>query len=354
MITIDNEVAILSDLHFGIRDDNVSFLSHQIEVLKDFLNECKKRKIKYIIQLGDFNHHRKQINIRTLNIVKSNFLKVLEKEGITLILLAGNHDNFYTNTSDITSIEIFEEFKNIIVIKNNMIMSANGIKFSLIPWISDNGLDKFKSFIEQNKTDIVFSHMEINQFQVMPGVTMMKGIDIDLLKNFKRVITGHFHNKQFKDNIYYIGAGTHFTWNDYDYEKGFYFYNFAKDELDFVENKKSLFKKIMYDESKLDELMIDLDDNSDKIIKIYVQEKIDDVKFDNYINELEKINPQKFTIIEKDDYDITTEAEVIDENKNIIQIFDDYLEELNHPKKVILKKIMEKLYNEVMNISKDE
>lgn len=321
----------------------------------EFIPILKKRNIKIVLQLGDFFNSRKEINTRTLHYIKNYFLRLLQKENIRLIVFAGNHDSFYTDDSSIISVGSIEEFENVTVIrKPTLLQTENNINFSIIPWISnEKEMEEFHTFVKQNPHNIVMGHFEMRDFEMVAGHVNPKGISPAIFQNFKKVISGHYHIKQFKDNIFYLGAPFQFTWNDYNQEKGFYIYNFQKDYLEFFENKNIIYKKIFYKDSEYETLVQDIPSCKDKIIKLIVVEKENDVLFDKFVSELEKTSPTKFDIIDGGIEVNVDNVQTYDETKNLIDVFDDYLKELNHPKHKKIMNVIQTLYKDCVQENKN-
>jgi hypothetical protein len=48
----------------------------------------------------------------------------------------------------------------------------------------------------------------------MRGVKVSDGMDHKLFSRFEMVISGHYHTKSQKDNIYYLGSQMEFFWSD--------------------------------------------------------------------------------------------------------------------------------------------
>ena len=60
---MSSKAAIITDTHWGIRNDNLSFLNHNKRFLEEiFFPEIEKHNIKEIIHLGDLTDRQKYIN----------------------------------------------------------------------------------------------------------------------------------------------------------------------------------------------------------------------------------------------------------------------------------------------------
>ena len=90
------QLAIITDTHYGVRNDGEQFLNHFRDFFDDtFFPELERRKIKHVLHLGDLIDRRKFINFKTLSRMYQDFLDPLADRGITMDLIIGNHDVYY-------------------------------------------------------------------------------------------------------------------------------------------------------------------------------------------------------------------------------------------------------------------
>ena len=100
---------MISDLHFGFKKNDEQFLNGQLDFFKKSLFDLiLSKKITQVVCLGDFFDNRTNINSNTLYKLKNEFFHFFKQFNIKLILLLGNHDIYYKNTTKINSLEIFE------------------------------------------------------------------------------------------------------------------------------------------------------------------------------------------------------------------------------------------------------
>jgi len=102
-------------------------------------------------------------------------------------------------------------------------------------------LENLKKFYKENSHNVTMGHFNINSFEVVPGHTYTDGMDSKMFKNFKLVLSGHFHNKQTKGNITYVGTSYDITWSEHGVKKGFHIIN-ENHDLEFIENKNGKWK----------------------------------------------------------------------------------------------------------------
>ena len=96
---------IISDTHFGARNNSVEWLDRMTEYFEDYFIPKVKENYKegdILIHCGDVYDNRQSVNLLVLHRTISLFEKFSEifKDGIYVI--AGNHDIMRKNTNDIT------------------------------------------------------------------------------------------------------------------------------------------------------------------------------------------------------------------------------------------------------------
>ena len=341
--------ACLGDVHFGLNSDSQHRLKFQLDYLENVvIKYLIDNNIKNVIQLGDLFHSRKTINVNTFHWTKKRFLDVLQKHNIKMYVIVGNHDAYYTQSNEVTTLSILKEYENIVVVEEpTMFEFEDDYRFSMVPWIANDEDEKnLKSFIRQNPHNICFGHFEFKNFEVIPGHTMDHGLNASIFKNFDVVYSGHYHNKQQKGNVNYLGTPYEMTWHDYESPKGFYVIDTKTRGLEYIQNHDTLFEKIYYDEDFQEKALEDLKSIEDKIVKIYVVKKTKESLFSNFLYELEQAKPYSFSIIETEE--VSDNYSVGDDNKKIIDVIEDYLEELGRDDKEPLMKVFNILYKKVL------
>lgn len=264
-------VALLGDTHFGKNGFNIDFFENQMKFYQNqFFPYLLENNINHVICTGDFFDHGTRQDVRLLLRVKNEFLNFFEKNKIMLTVLVGNHDIYYKNTREITTLDMFDNYEYLRVIKEPTIMEIGNITWELYPWLL-NG----ESFAPKSK--YIIGHFEINGFRMVGNFECTFGMKPNSLKGMKQVISGHFHLKQEKDAIKYIGTPYAMDWNDVNEDKGFYILD-DNANLEFIRNEESYnyyeFTTKMIDEELCYfvgnrqislEIIKDLSDNGNKV-----------------------------------------------------------------------------------------
>ena len=107
------KVGIFSDLHLGVHTNSPQWHEIAMEWARWVAKEFKKHNIKDIIFCGDWYHNRSEISVNTLQ-TSADVLYIFKD--FNIIALVGNHDIYYKNRTDVNSLSIFKNSKNISVV----------------------------------------------------------------------------------------------------------------------------------------------------------------------------------------------------------------------------------------------
>ena len=312
------KIALINDSHFGARNDSSIFLNHFVNFYENtFFPYCKNNKIEDVIHLGDFFDRRKYVNFNTLSEVRTKILNQLESLDINVHLLLGNHDTFYKNTNKINSPkELLASYSNMKIYEEPQDVSFDDLNICLVPWINSENREDTLKYVKNSKSPIVCGHFELNGYEVMRGVQFHGGMSDSFLKRFELVLSGHFHNKNSKNNVVYLGTQYQITFSDLNDSKGFHVLDTDTREIEFVENEDKMFYSIEYDDDK--DMFVD-DKYKNKFIRVIVNNKKDNNKFENFIEKLYDIEVADLSIVE--DYSVLDNDESdIDLEKNTLDL----------------------------------
>ena len=193
-----HKAAVFTDIHFGLHGNSVRHNEECINFLKWFIEIAKDNNCETCIFCGDWHHHRDTINIQTMDYTLQG-LRLLNDAFETVYLILGNHDLVFRDDREINSIKFAELFPNIVLVKNRLDKGD----VTLLPWLIG---DEYKS-IKKIKSKYIFGHLELPSFFMNARVQMPENKTLSK-KDFIHqdyVFSGHFHMRQIKDNIVYIG-----------------------------------------------------------------------------------------------------------------------------------------------------
>ena len=214
MTQLFKKVACMTDIHFGLKSNSSVHLRDCEEFVDWFISEAKKEGCETCIFLGDWSHNRNNLNLFTLD----SSLRCLEKLGAAFeqfFWFPGNHDLFYKDKRDIHSSAFGRHIPGVTVVDS--ITTLGDV--TLVPWLVG---DEWKT-MKDVKSKYVFGHFELPLFYMNAMVQMPDHgeLSVGSLNNPDYVFSGHFHKRQNKGNIWYIGnAFPHNFADNWDDERG--------------------------------------------------------------------------------------------------------------------------------------
>lgn len=197
---IFEKAAIFGDIHFGLKNNSKQHNQDCIDFLEWFCDTSKKENCETCIFLGDWNHQRNALNISTLKYGYEG-LKILSENFEKIYMITGNHDLYYREKRDLYSFPFAELFSNITVINENPLVYD---EIAFIPWLVN---DEWKKISKLDKK-YIFGHFELPKFKMNAMVEMPDhgGLKKEDFNKSSYVFSGHFHKRQNKDNVYYVGS----------------------------------------------------------------------------------------------------------------------------------------------------
>ena len=289
----NNKIGLFTDIHIGLSQD--SSMWH--DIILNFAKWCSEkyleRGINDIIICGDIFHNRSEISVSTLDVAKKFFDYFKDFQ---IYILAGNHDSYFKDNSEINSISILDGWPNIkIVDKKPEEIKLKNKKGVLVPWGTE--------YENIPNADVIFGHFEIVSFYMNTYKMCEHGISSnDLFKKSKTIVSGHFHKKDHRkyDNgeIIYLGSPYQQNFGDSLDERGIYIYDIEENNFEFIANDISpkYFKistsKILNDDN-VDVLKDKIENNH---ISLIIDSPLDGDKITLLSSKIQKHLPVNFRI----------------------------------------------------------
>ena len=342
------KILLITDQHFGVRNDNQHFINHYAKFYgKVVIPFIKASGIKEIISLGDTFDRRRYINFMSLDSAKEMWFDQLPKLGCNHTMLIGNHDIYYKNTLKVNAPhEILGEY-NFDVIDKPTTKSYDGTDILLLPWICDDNKSEVFEAVQRSKAPVCMGHLELNGFEAHPGHIMESGMDKTFFNKFKRVFSGHYHQKSTKGNISYLGNPYQLYWNDYGCKRGFHVFDTTTLKTTFYRNPFDIFYKLYYNNGVS---IPESEDLKGSFVKLIVEEKGDYQKFDYAVKQLQNIGLGDLNIVE----DLSAELECSDstlETEDTMTLLESYIDEIElKVDKSNVKSVMRSLYVEASEL----
>ena len=224
-------------------------------------------------------------------------------------------------------------------------MTIGGKKMMLVPWICDENREETLEVINKSKAQYCMGHLELNGFSPVPGYTMEHGDSPDIFKKFKLTCSGHYHMRSRRDRIVYLGNPYQLYWNDYGHERGFHILNTTDATLEFVKNPYNTFSKLFYKDGVgiTDE---EIENVKGTYVKLVVEDKSDQLAFDQTVRRLHKADLADLKIIEDMSYDLDEDIDV--EVEDTLTILESCVSEFDNGHEIF--GILKSLYLEAQEV----
>lgn len=217
------KLVAFTDIHFGLRNDAREHNKDCEDFIYWFLDEAKKFEADTCVFLGDWHHNRARINVSTLNYSIPNIERLGEAFD-KFYFITGNHDLYYRDKREINSVEFGRLVDRVNIVTEPIV--EGGV--AIIPWLVGSEWKKVKEI----ECKYMFGHFELPHFKMnamveMPDTGELSANDIT---HPEYVFSGHFHKRQQKGNVVYIGNAFPHNYADAgDDDRGMMFLEWGKE-----------------------------------------------------------------------------------------------------------------------------
>lgn len=330
-----SKILLWTDLHFYPHKRQLlgtSRIDDCIQVVDWVFKTAKDKKIKNIIFGGDFFHDRHKMEVFNYQKGFESIYKWLKTGEFNLYMLIGNHDMWFFDKTNITSVYAFQAMTNCTIIPEAEQIEIEGKKWDFIPF-SHNPLEDVKK-LKKSQGDYAVGHLAIDG-AVLHGNTVsdvviehedeMVVVDKSIFSGYKKVFLGHYHIAQKLDSVVeYIGSPLELSFGEANQEKHIIVFDTKDNSTEYVINDFSPKHIVVKDIEKIDKV-----DYKNNFIKLFV----DDTSATDVVETRNKIYEdtrslevaRKKVIIQKD---------VIDNAKDILykeeEMLEKWLKEKGH------------------------
>jgi DNA repair exonuclease SbcCD nuclease subunit len=197
-MTLFKKVAVCTDIHFGLKSNSSVHNQDCSQFIDWFIATAKQNSCETGMFLGDWSHHRSSINMQTLQ-YSLRSLERLSAAFDRFYFIPGNHDLYYRDRRDIYSTEWAKHIPNIQIV-NDWFTDGD---VTIAPWLVGDDHKR----IAKLDSKYVFGHFELPHFKMNAMVEMPDHgeIQAEHFGGVDQVFSGHFHLRQKRKNINYIG-----------------------------------------------------------------------------------------------------------------------------------------------------
>jgi DNA repair exonuclease SbcCD nuclease subunit len=211
---IFNKAAVITDIHFGRRSNDKQANLDNLDFLCWFIDKAKRWGAETCMMMGDWHDNRHSLHVSTLNYSLQG-MQMLNDAFKRVFFISGNHDLYFRERRDLSSIEFGKLLPNITLV--NEPLTVDDVTF--LPWLIGDEAKQMR----QLKSRYIFGHLEVPGFKMNQMVEMPDhgGLNAKSFPNQEYVYSGHFHLRQARENVVYIGNAFPFTYSDaWDSDRG--------------------------------------------------------------------------------------------------------------------------------------
>lgn len=198
MANLFKKAIVFTDIHFGLKSNSLLHNQDCEKFVDWIIAQGKEHGCETGMFLGDWHHHRASINLQTLNF-SLQALEKLSRAFSQFFFIPGNHDLYYRDKRDIHGAAWAKHLPNIHIC-NDWFEEGDVI---IAPWLVGDDHKR----IQKMSSKYMFGHFELPHFKMNAMVEMPDHGEIQAAHfgHYDKVFSGHFHLRQHKNNINYIG-----------------------------------------------------------------------------------------------------------------------------------------------------
>jgi len=215
MTNLFKRAAVFTDIHFGAKSNSTVHNEDCAAFIRWATATANKRGCNVAIMMGDWHNHRASISITTLN-YSLDAIEHLSKNFDRVFFIPGNHDIYYRDRRDVTSVAWARHMPNIHIINEDFYQEGD---VAIAPWLIPGDHEKLKKI----KAKYMFGHFELPSFMMNAKVAMPDHGDVRIedMQHIETVFSGHFHIRQKRANVIYTGNAFPHNYGDaWDDERG--------------------------------------------------------------------------------------------------------------------------------------
>jgi DNA repair exonuclease SbcCD ATPase subunit len=219
-------ILAFTDVHVAART-----LGRVLDVLRLVREEALRRRVDWVVFVGDFWDARGVLNVRQLDAILDELHRWRDAQ-IRAVFIPGNHDQVSVN-GRIHGIRFAEAFPNITVATERVLWPER--KLAFLPWREDPS-EQSALFDLPGDGWTIFAHAEVagastNHRHVAPGRVSLAQIHT----HARACYVGHYHKRQLLgDRTWYIGSPFEHNFGEMGDPKGLALISSARTEPEWI------------------------------------------------------------------------------------------------------------------------
>lgn len=190
--------------------------------------EDSQRLIDYVISvanqtgpdeicfLGDQHHNHSLLRVEVLHFWRDAIAKLPG----SITMLVGNHDRPHDRNYPNHGLVAYSSRTCRVIDCKMATLSPDSVVY--VPWMPN---DEFVESMREMSGNLLVCHQTFNGAKYDNGMYAPDGVDVSVVANFKKVISGHIHKPQSFANIEYVGSPRWRTLSDANQKRHLMLYN---------------------------------------------------------------------------------------------------------------------------------
>lgn len=248
-----SKVLVFSDLHIHAHKNSEDRLQDCLNVLDWVFQTALSRNIKTLLFCGDLFHDRQKIDVLAYQKTFEIFEKYLANSvnpPLNVYLLLGNHDLWYLEKCDVSSVFPLRNIPGVTVIDRPSTLEIEGKEISFLPY-THNPIADLSTIQNKDKFKILCGHIAIDgavmnkiygihsETSIEHDGDMIK-VDANIFHDWHQVFLGHYHcEQQLSKNAEYVGSPLQLSFGEAFQHKHIIVYDLETHEKEYVRNKFS-------------------------------------------------------------------------------------------------------------------
>jgi len=216
-----SKVLVFSDLHIHSHKHSIQRLQDCLDVLRWCFQTARDRNAKDVIFLGDLFHDRQKIQV----IAYHNAFKIFQEfRDLNINLLLGNHDLWFYDKWDISSVQPLGAMDNVRVIAKACTLEVAGLNVDFLPFTHDPISVVTNHF--KDKSSLLCAHIAVDDATLNEMYSTKAEVSIEnekdmikvskeVFKGWRKVLLGHYHcPQQLDDRVEYVGSPLQLSFNE--------------------------------------------------------------------------------------------------------------------------------------------
>lgn len=325
MKTLHKKALLFADLHLGVHQNSPRW--HQLAL--DWAIWAKQIAInegaETVICLGDYFHDRDQIDVSTLDVAR----KILNQfSDFEIHLITGNHDIYFKEKNDVTSLHIFQDYPYVNVINQTKKFKFQDKQINMVPWTDSKNPEAYNA-------DVILTHAEFKNFRMNNSKYCEEGLELEKYQNTEKyILAGHFHISDIKNysklKAGYLGNPFQHNFADINNNKYVYVLDFEKMELKSFENEFSPRHEIIYFSKNQQPK------RKNSIVRIVYDVSDTTEKYTQYSTNIQE-NFQPFTLLTQTDFEMKNQNDEQETNISFEEMLSNFVSamDIQHKKETL-------------------